>query len=108
MSEEGKISEQPPKISQEIEVGIVDSIDTKTPYVDLVQKERTPKRGDKGKSIAEKNPSSSKGKYLMEHIPRWLRKEFIRNKKHKFISKEEDRMELIEVLRKSKSSPKDV
>jgi len=43
----------------------------------------------------------------MEHIPRWLRKEVIRNKRQKFTTEEEDRMELIEVLRKPESSPKD-
>lgn len=43
----------------------------------------------------------------MEHIPRWLRKEVIRNKKQQFTIEEEDMMELIEVIRKLESPPKD-
>ena len=79
MLEEGQISEQPQKTSEDTEIRTMDSMETKIPSVDLVQKERTPKRGDKTKGIVEKTPSSSKGKYLLEHIPRWLRKEVIRN-----------------------------
>ena len=85
----------------------MDSTDIETPSVDLIQKERTPERGDKGNSIAEKNPSSLKGKSPMDNIPRWLRNEVIRNKKQKFTIEEEDRMKLIEALRKPKSIPKD-
>ena len=51
--EEKKISEKPQKTSQDTEVRNVDSIDTETLGADLVQKERTPERGDKGKSIVE-------------------------------------------------------
>ena len=42
----------------------------KTLGIDLMQKERTLERGDKGKGIAEHNPSSSKGKSSLDHIPR--------------------------------------
>lgn len=78
----------------------MDSTDTETPSVDLSQKEKTQERGDKGKSIIEKTPLSSKGKSLMERIPRWLRKEVIRKKRQQFTTEEEDRIELIEVIRK--------
>ena len=43
----------------------------------------------------------------MENIPRWLRKEVIRNKKQQFTIEEEDRLELIEVLRNHDSPSKD-
>lgn len=81
--------------------------DTKTTDVDLSQKEKILKRSDKGKSIVEQTPSSSKGKYLMEHVPRWLRKDVIRKRRQKYSTQEEDMRELIEVLRKLESPPKD-
>ena len=43
----------------------------------------------------------------MEHILRWLRKELIRNKRQRYDSEEEGMRELIEVLKKPKSPPKD-
>ena len=107
VSEEGQISEQPQETFQEIEVRTIDSTDTKTPSTNLMQKERTLKRGDKGKGIGEQNPSSSKGKSWLENIPRWLRKEVIMNKKQQFTTEEEDRMELIEVQWYLDSPPKD-
>lgn len=82
MSEEGKIYEEPQKNSRDTEVRIVDSIDIEIPDVDLSQKEKTPERSDKGKSIVIQAPSSSKDKSPMEYAPRWLRKEvMIRHKR---------------------------
>lgn len=46
----------------------MDSSNIETFDVNLSQNERTSERSDKGKSIVEKNPSSLKGKSLMEHI----------------------------------------
>lgn len=34
------------------------------------QREKISERSDKGKGVAEKTPSSSKGRPLVEHIPR--------------------------------------
>ena len=85
----------------------IDSMDIEIPGMDLSPKENTLERSDKGKTIAEKTPSSSKGKSLVEHIQRWLRNEVIRNKRQQFTIEEEDRMELIEVIRKLESPPKD-
>lgn len=71
------------------------------------QKEKTPQRSDKGKVITRMTPSSSKGRNLVEQVPRWLRKEMIRNKKKQFNVDEEDIIELIEVLTKPKSPSKE-
>lgn len=107
VSKEGKISEKPQQASQDTEVRTVDSTDIETLGADLSQKEKTPRRSDQGKGIAKLTPSSSKRKSLLEHIPRWLRKEVIRNKKKQFNIEEEDIMELITVLRRPESPPKD-
>ena len=48
------------------------SIDIGTIEEDPLQREKTPKRSDKGKRIEEKTPSCSKGKSPTQHIPRWL------------------------------------
>ena len=55
---------------------------------------------DKGKGVAEKTPSSSRGRSLLEQPPRWLHKEMIRSKKPQFTIDEEDMIELVEVLSK--------
>ena len=85
----------------------MDSIDIETINTDLSQREKTPERSNKGKSIVEKTSSSSKGKSFVQYIPRWLKKEVIRKKKQQFTTEEEDIMELIEVLRKPDSPQKD-
>ncbi len=54
MLEEGKISEQPQQTFEDIEVRTMESRNIETPCIDLMQKERTPKKGDKGKGIAKK------------------------------------------------------
>lgn len=79
--EGGKICKQPQQSSQDTEVRIVYSTDTNILGVDLLEKEKTLERSDKGKGIVEKTPSSSKGNFLMDQILRWLRKEVIRNKR---------------------------
>ena len=56
VSEEGKIYEEPQQTSQDTEVRTVESTDTWMSDVDLSLKEKTPKRSNKGKSIAKKNP----------------------------------------------------
>ena len=58
----------------------MDSTDIEAPNVDLSLKEKTLERRDKGKSIEEKSPSSSKIKYPIEPVPRGLMKEIIKTK----------------------------
>ena len=80
--EEGKIYEEPQKNSHDIEVRIVDLIDTKMPDVDLSQKEKTLERSDKGKGLVVQTPSSNKYMSSVGTTPRWLRKEVMfRHKK---------------------------
>ena len=62
------------------------------------QKEKTPKRSDKGKGVSEQTPSSSRGRSLLQQVPRWLRKEMIRSKKPQFSTDEVFMIELIKVL----------
>ena len=100
VSEKGQIGEQPQQTSQDTEVRTVGSTDTKTVGKEPSQREKTLERSDKCKSIAIQTPSSSKGKSPVQHIPRLHKKNVIRNKKQQFTTKEEDIMELIEVLRK--------
>lgn len=86
----------------------MDSTDIETLDVDLSQKEKTLERSDKGKILVEQTPSSSKGKSMMEHTLRWLRKEvMIRNKRQKYSTEEEGMRELIEALKKLESPAKD-
>ena len=64
------------------------------------QGEKNLERNHKVKVVAKRTPSSLKGRPSMEQIPRWLQKEMVRNKKHRFNADEEDMIELIKVLRK--------
>lgn len=81
----------------------MDSTDTEMPDVDLSQKEKTPERSDKGKSIAVQTRSSSKDKSLMENTLRWLRKEVtVRHKRQLYSIEEEGMRELIDALKKPK------
>ena len=107
VSEEGQIGEKPQQTSQDIEMINVGSIDTWTINKEPSQREKTLERSGKGKGIAKKTSSSSKEKSPTQHIQRWLRKEVIRRKKQQFTIEEEDKIELIEVLRKLDSPPKD-
>ena len=66
-----------------------------------------PKRIDKGKVVVEHTPSSSRGGPSVERVPRWLRKEMMRNRKPQFHVDEEDMIELDEVLNKHESPSKE-
>ena len=70
----------------------MDSTNIEMPDVALSQKEKTPKRRNKRKGLAEQVPSSSKNKSLMEDTPRWLTKEVMVKHKRKLYFTEEEGM----------------
>ena len=103
VSKEGKIVEYPQQASQDTEVQTTSSIETKTIEGEPSQRERTPRRSDKGKQVAKHTPSSSRGEPLVYQVLRWLRKEMMRNKKPQFNTDEEDMIKLAKVLNKPES-----
>ena len=61
VSKEGQLVEYPQQASQDTEVQTIGSIEIETTEGDPSQRERTPKRSDKGKEVVEHTPSSSRG-----------------------------------------------
>ena len=100
---EGKMVEYSQLASQGTEVQTKGSMKMETIEGEPSQRESNFGRSDKGKEVVEHNPSSLRGGPLVEWVPRWLRKEIMRNKKPQFRVDEEDLIELVEVLNKPKS-----
>ena len=103
VSKEGQMVEYLQQASQDTNVQTTCSKKIETIEGEPSQRERTPERSDKGKEVVEHNPSSSRGGPLVKWVPRWLRKEMMRNKNPQFNADEEDMIELAKVLRKLES-----
>ena len=58
--------EYPQQASQDTEVQTMGSTKIQTTKGEPSQRERTPERSDKGKEVAKKTPSSSRGRTLVE------------------------------------------
>ena len=96
--------EYPQQASYDVEVRTVGSTKIETIEGGPSQRENTLEGIDKGKEVEKKTPSSSKEKSLAQHVPRWLWKEMMRNKKQEFNANDEDMIELFEVLTSGYSS----
>lgn len=108
VSKEGQMVEYFQLPSQDTEVQVAGSIETETAEGDPSQTKITLRRSDKGKEVAEHTPSSSRGRSSTKRVPRWLRKEIMRNIKPQFCAHEEDLIELAEVLNKPESQTHEV